>query len=450
MGTEINNIVAVNISRETARITRQGFGTPALIGEHFHLAERMKSYTDPADMLDDGFLTTDNLYIAALRLMAQALSPETFKIGKKNTTVNEVQVFTLDALASAGTYTITLGDGTPTAPIAYDAITSAIESAIELLTGITSVTVTGTADASLTLTIEFDGADAGTAFADMSMDVSSLTGVTTAVQSTTSHGATADADWATTLAAIRAADDDFYFIIADTRADADIEAIADAVEAFSTTKMYFFASDEADIIAAPLTDIISVLKAKSYNRSVGIYSTDVDEFPEAAWVGGQAPEDPGSITWKFKKLVGIAADNLTGSDVTILKGKNANFYETVAGVSIITSEAVVVGGEFIDIIRGIDWLTAQIGEAVYIRLINEKKIPLTDAGIAVIETELLKELNNAEEVGLIVPLSSVVSVPAAANLSSADKAVRLLDDITFTGTLAGAVHKTIITGKLTV
>ena len=450
MGTELNDIVVVDISRETARITKQGFGTSLLTGEHFHTADRVVTYTDPADMLTDGFLSTDNLYIAAVKLMSQELSPENFKIGRKLTTVNEIQVITIDALDSAGTFTITLGDGTPTAPIAYDAATGAIESAIELLTGVTSVTATGTLDSSLTLTIEFDGADAATPFATFSMDVSSLTGVTTATTTTTSHGETADTSWTVALNAIRAFDDDWYFSINDTRADADIQEIAGWIEALSTTKIYFFASDAADILAAPLTDIISVLKALSYDRSVGFYSGDEANFPEAAWVGGQSPEDPGSITWKFKNLVGTVADDLSSSEVSILKGKSANFYETVAGQSVITSEAVVVSGEFIDIIRGVDWLTAQIAEAVYTRLINEKKIPFTDQGIAVIETELRNQVNNAIDIGLLIAGTEAYTIPLASALSTADKAVRLLDGIEFSANLAGAVHKVSITGKLTV
>lgn len=449
MGTELNDIAEVVITRETARITRQGFGTSVIVGEHFRLAERIKTYTDPADMLTDGFATTDNLYKAAVKLMGQALSPETFKIGRKHTTVNELQSITFDALSTAGTWTLTLGSET-TAAIAYNAITSAIESAIEALTAVTSVTVTGTLDASLTITIEFDGADASTAFDAFTIDISGLTGPTTATVSTTQHGATADADWTAALNAIRAVDDDWYFLIADTRADADIEEIGDWIEPLSTTKLYFFASDAADIPLAPTTDVISVLGAKSYERSIGFYSTDQANFPEAAWVGGQSPEDPGSITWKFKTLSGITADTLTGSEVTNLKAKNANFYEAVAGTSIITSEAVVVGGEYIDIMRGVDWLQARIGEAVFIRLINEKKIPLTDQGIAVIETELRTELNNGVDVGLIAPGTITVSVPLASALLDADKAVRLLDGITFTGDLAGAVHKSKIVGKLTV
>jgi len=450
VGTKLDDIIEVNITRETARITRQGFGTTLLAGETAHVADRVTAYTDPADMLDDGFETTDNLYIAAVKLMGQSLSPETFKIGRKQTAVNEIQVFTLDALASAGTFTITLGDGSPTAAIDFDATSAEIETAIELLDGITSVTVTGEVDTDLTLTIEFDGADVETAFADMSMDVSSLTSVSTATQSTTSHGSSVDADWETALNAIRAADDDWYFLIADTRADSDIEEIADWLEPLSTTKLYFVATSAADLLAAPATDIASVLGAKSYDRTMVMYSADEANFPEAAWVGGQSPEDPGSITWKFKNLSGITADALSGTAVTNLKSKNANFYETIAGTSIISSEAITVNGEFIDIMRGVDWLTARIGEAVYLRLINEKKIPLTDAGIAVIETELRSELNNAVEVGLIAPNTVTISVPEASDLSSADKAVRLLDGISFTGTLAGAVHKTIIVGKLTV
>ena len=43
-----------------------------------------------------------------------------------------------------------------------------------------------------------------------------------------------------------------------------------------------------------------------------------------------------------------------------------------------------------------------------------------------------------------------VTVPKVADVSAADKTARLLPDMKFTGTLAGAIHKVTITGVVSV
>ncbi len=52
-------------------------------------------------------------------------------------------------------------------------------------------------------------------------------------------------------------------------------------------------------------------------------------------------------------------------NIFYLVGKNANYYETVAGVNIISSDAVMVSGEYIDIMRGTDALQADIEESTF-------------------------------------------------------------------------------------
>lgn len=446
MGTKIDDIVVVNITRENARMTQQGFGTPLILGETSRIEDRVLVFTDPDEMLDAGFELADNLYLAAVSLMSQELSPEVFKIGRKLADVNAKQLVSFTGTPSAGTWTLTLGEET-TAAIAYNAVAAAVESALELLTGIEAVTVTG--DYADGFTIEFTGADAATAFETLAVGVGSLTGVTAGAVTVLQYGSAAET-WAEALAAVRAEDDDWYCLIADTRTEADILALAAAIEPL--VKIYTPCTADVDVPTSADDDLMSTLQDNSYDRTAVIYSGDADSYPDAAWPGGQLPNDPGSITWKFKTLVGVTPDNLTTTQVTHLKAKNANFYETVAGRNLITSNAVVASGEYIDIIRGIDWLTAQITEAVFLRLANSKKVPYTDQGIAVIENEILSALIKAENpnIGLLVKGSSVVTVPKAADVSSVDKAARALNDITFTAQLAGAIQKVSIAGRLTV
>ena len=452
--SEIQDFVVLSITRETARLTQTGFGTPLLMGPHYYLPETTKvtTYTDPADMITDGFLTTDDLYVAALKLMGQELSPEQFKVGRKNDDVNSKATLAFTGTASAGTFTVTVGiaDATPieTGAIAWtggdDSVN--IKAAIEALAGITEVTVAGSYVAGYT--VEFTGVDAAADFRVTAIDISSLTGITAATVTMNQYGSATET-WAVGYNAIEAEDDDFYFLIPmlDAVGDqTDMEALAAIIE--TKVKMMALVSNDPVIITAPTTDVAGVLDGLDYDRTFTLYSGTASGFPQSAWVGGQAPKNPGSITWKFKPLTGVTADTLTTTQLGYAQGKNCNTYEAVAGISMISSDATVASGEYIDIIRGTDWLQTRMQEAVFSALANSDKIPITDRGIGVIGAIVEYWLTQAVDAELLAEGSTTVILPRASSITVADRGDRYLRTITFTGTYAGAVHKVGITGTI--
>jgi hypothetical protein len=122
------------------------------------------------------------------------------------------------------------------------------------------------------------------------------------------------------------------------------------------------------------------LKQLGYDRTFTIYNGDTASyFADAAWLGRQLPTIPGSSNWAFKSLTGIIADDLLSSQSSAVFTNNGNTYETFAGQSI-TRYGKVSSGEWIDVIRGADWLQARLQENLYSTLINVEKIPYTDAG----------------------------------------------------------------------
>lgn len=451
--SDVKDYVEVNITRETARITRVGFGTPMLFGPHYYFPDRVRTYSDPADMLDDGFLTTDDQYIAALKLMSQQLSPSSFKVGRKLNDVNSKISLSFTGTPSAGTWTldIGIGDATPvtTGAITYtaDDDTAAIETAIEALTGITEVTVTGLY--STGYTIEFTGVDAAADFRITAIDISSLTGVTAATVTQDQYGSAVET-WDTGLNAIIASDDDWYALIATTRTKADILLLAAVIE--TKIKIYIACTGEADVKNGVADNTLLSLKALTYDRTGYLYSADYANFPEAAWLGGQLPKDPGSITWKFKPLTGITPDTLTATEFGNIDNNYGNTYETVGGQNIISSEATVVSGEYIDIIRGTDWLQVNMQTDLFALLVNEDKVPFTNAGGGAIEGIIKYWMDRAESssVNLLVLGESVINVPDVADIPPADRAARLFSGSTFSGTYAGAVHKITVNGKLSI
>ena len=108
-------------------------------------------------------------------------------------------------------------------------------------------------------------------------------------------------------------------------------------------------------------------------------------------------------------------------------------------------------GEFIDIVRGVDWLTSRIQEFVYSVLVNSNKVPYTDSGIAAIEAEIRRALQLGIGNNFIAnDPAPTVTVPKSTNVPSNDKAQRILRNVKFQATLAGAIHAVNITGTVTV
>src|SRR5690606_24060487 len=120
----------------------------------------------------------------------------------------------------------------------------------------------------------------------------------------------------------------------------------------------------------------------------------------AAWLGTRLPYNPGAATWKFSSPAGVTAVNATATHTTNLLAKNTNFLQTTAGVNIMR-EGVMVGGEFIDVIRDLDYLKDDVQKSIFEVLAAAAKIPMTNAGIAIIECALRGALLRAVALGII-------------------------------------------------
>ena len=260
-----------------------------------------------------------------------------------------------------------------------------------------------------------------------------------------------DATVAASLAAIQNENNDWYGIVVDQAMVADADDIAAWVESAKKFAIFWITDVNAPD-ATKTTDLASVLKAASYDRSAVVYhvqpSTGAD-YPDAAWMGEGFPYDPGSSTWAYKTLKGVTPDKLTGSQESALKAKNCNYYMVVGGVAI-TQEGKVASGEWIDIIIGTDWIEARLRESVYSALVNNRKLPYDDSGIAVVEGLVKGVLNQAAGAGILQADSIVVTVPRYADIPQADKIARHLPDVKFTALYQGAIHRVTINGTISV
>lgn len=197
-------------------------------------------------------------------------------------------------------------------------------------------------------------------------------------------------------------------------------------------------------------DVAQKLADLNYDRTFPTYSASSVNETEMAWIGLMASKNAGSATWKFKTLNGVTVDTLTDSVRAIIAGKYCNMYTKFATRDMMEN-GTVSGNEWIDIMRGTDWVKSNIQSDVFNAIANVDKVPFIDPGVDSIKGVTLGVLLRAIERGILAASPApTVTAPLVANISTTDKGNRLLPDIKFYGTYAGAIHKTTINGFLAI
>ena len=428
MGLE--SIVNVSIVRGSRSVTRAGFGIPLILGPNA-LFSGIRSYASMTEVAVD-FTSGQDEYKIAQALFSQSPKPKKIKIAKTATPVAQVETLTPTVLDNT-LYTVTV-DG-----VLYQFTSDGNATAAEIVAGLSAL-VNGdanakvTASGSTTLILTADNAGEGFSLAASTNLAIAHTTANVGIATDILEYANVDVDW--------------YFLHTTSNSAVTVKEAAATIE--TLRKMYFFRDNAGAIKTNSTTDIVSVLKAKNYMRTAFMWNDVSAEKAEAALVGAIATFDPGSYTAAFKGLAGVTPAVLTTSEQGFLDGKNANYYVEIAGVSVVKN-GKTVGGEYIDVIQFIDWLQARIEEAVFSRLVNTKKIPYTDAGVAIIEADLRAVLLEGIRVGgLTNDPEPTVTVPKVADVSSVDRGARLLPDVAFGANLAGAIHAVEINGIISV
>jgi len=131
-----------------------------------------------------------------------------------------------------------------------------------------------------------------------------------------------------------------------------------------------------------------------------------------------------------------------------------NFYDTIGGTSIMR-EGCVHSSEWVDIMVGRDWLTARMQEDIYSALVASNKIPYSDDGIMVIVNQIIARLNIAMGTQFLLfdseldtNLGFYLKYPKRSEVTAAQRTARLLSDIKWKASLAGAIHNVIISGTV--
>ena len=435
----LDSIVSVTITATTTTPSRAGFGTP-LIAAFFSttiFAERVRSYSSISAMVDDGFLATDPVVRAATAMFSQDPRPELVKIGRRDNAHSQSIRLTPNDTTEGLVVTVTVTDQanidtvvsrTNGAAETPTTIATALQPLLDAISGVTATDNTGS--------VSMDVDTPGELF-----DYSALTGLAVLDE-------TADPGIAADLTAIDSEDSDWYGLALDSNSKAEISGAASTIEAL--TKIFLANTADDEVLQDTAGNIMETLEAAAFSRTGVIWNEAVLSYAASAWLGNGLPTDPGSITWSLKTLAGITVDDLTDTEIGNIESNNGNYYTSVASVNI-TRNGTMANGEFIDIQRTVDALEARIQEDIFSILVNVGKLPYTDASVNQVVAAIRGALRDFQDTGALNPEVDVtVTAPKVADISSADRANRLLPDVEFTAQLGGAIHTVEVQGTLTI
>ena len=446
---KIDRIVNVAISLNTTAIKEQSFSDLLVLGAHALGVNRIMVVTEPGELLDLGIAPNDPLYIAVRDAFKQIPTVTRVFVGRRQVETSRITV----AAASLSDYSIAM---------TWRDAAGEIKTAQATATGVANSTPQTIATA---LVAAVTAASAPVTAVAVGAEVSitaNQAGQAVAVAIKGNLQLEAPASTETPSAALNAClreSADWYGVALASRVEADVLDAAEWVE--SNERLFGVSSDQAGIIdAAVSSDIASKCQQKQYFRThVWYHGQARSEAIEAAVAANRFTYYPGGETWANARLAGVSYDNLAEGQALAAHAKNANTFEQMRNFAV-TQNGKVAAGEWIDVIRGRDWLAEQVKINVASQLINaDGKVPYTDAGILVIVNGIRQALMLGQARGLIAPdeiddagrkiPGFVITVPRAASISPNDKANRILRDLKFSARLAGAIHVAEIKGNLT-
>lgn len=430
-----DNIVAVSITVQDAAVTQAGFGTPLIMTHQAAFGpELVRSYSSIAAMTAADFAAGDPAVLAATAIFAQNPKVSAVKVGRMTSTVQaQARVMTPAVVQDNTDYTVTINGTAFTIDSGSSATATSIATALHTAINggsepVTSVDNTG----SFTVTADV----AGTPFS-LRHTMNLLTQDDTTL---------ASGDLAQDYADIKAEDNDFYGVVLAEPSTLDNIALAALVEA--DRKILGVQTADSDVLSDTAGNIGEVFHDAGRERTFVLWSMDDLEYAAAAWIGRQFPKSPGESTWAFKSLTGVTVDVLTDTQIGNLENNDVNHYTSTKGLSM-ALQGTLASGRFIDIQRGIDWLTVRMQERILQLLANSDKVPFTTLGIGALENEVRAQLQEAVS-NSVITTGYTVTPPAIDDISDTDKANRVLGDLDFSATLAGAIHQVTIAGSVSV
>lgn len=207
------------------------------------------------------------------------------------------------------------------------------------------------------------------------------------------------------VTACRLKNTDWYACYVCNATSAEIVAIAAYIETATPSSVQFYTTADADVLAGTAGNVMLLLKAASYGRTIGQYSTT--PYAAVAIMGYAMGANTGLINSSFalayKREVGVIAEAVTAAQVTTLKAQNGNVYVKRGNTYDLFEQGVMANGVRFDEVLGLDMLSNGIQIAVMNLLSAVNIVPQTEGGVALIVLSINGPCQDAKNQGFISP-----------------------------------------------
>jgi hypothetical protein len=185
-------------------------------------------------------------------------------------------------------------------------------------------------------------------------------------------------------------------------------AVAGFIEGCQPYSIFGYTTQDTLVLSGTVNnDIASSMQSLGFTRTFGQYSLSslyavCAMFGRAFTVDFQGQNTV--ITLKFKQEPGVAAEQLTETQASVLRTKRCNVFVGYANDAAIIQEGVMASGMFFDERHNADWLQNQISTDLFNALYTSPtKIPQTDAGVHVLTTTVANSCAQGVQNGMIAP-----------------------------------------------
>lgn len=445
--------VESRITRATTTVQSADLSTLMFVTANNYIGSRTMSFGSFTEVRDMTNISTDSNTYNALRLAFTA-GPRRVMLGRRKIDKASYSV-PVDRVGKVTVYTLTIKTNDDVSTATY---TSTVGDTQEMILAELK-TLIDAGDADITTLVSGTGASAKLEVTDSTV----VNHVASAVKNLSVTFETTETAADLFAALVEEAEDEFYRLACEDHTPAFILAMAAEVETTETSnfpKRYHVSVAETEVLMPlpdPAVDTLGKLKELGYTRTESRWHHLADTlFPEVYTAIRVGKYISGSTNYKFVIPQGIpaAANPATGKRLsTALQGyiadRNASWFGVERGQNF-NHGGKSPSGEWLDVIDAVDYLNDQIE----VRLLNLEinsvatggKISFTASDktrVANVVDGVLKEAVDAKI------LSGYIPTVVPDNVPFQDQANRILQNIKWTGYLAGAVNFLVVDGILT-
>ena len=379
--------VIVNVAPRAAY--RRLFNCMLIVGTSTIIpaSERIRKYYSTDEMLADGWSISNPEYVAAQLAFSSPKPPSIISIGRQDQTSGSIA-------------SITLGSG-GTGYSANDVLTIVQSGGANGTAKVLTVNGSG-----VILTLELLAAGTGYAVASGLATTVAPSGGSAATINVTSINETSLA----AVQACRAADSDWYAcqVCGIKNSYSDIEAIAAYIQTATPSSVFGFNTDQNTVPTNSTADILSVLKALKYRRTIMQYCSYAAQPNAIASIlgfalGANTGLANSAYTLDFKSEPGLIVEPISTTQFNYITGKNGNVYVNRGNYYDWFQNGTMADGSWFDEVINLDKLANDIQLNVADLLNQTPKVPQTEAGMNQIKTVIAVACDQAVTIGFIAP-----------------------------------------------